>query len=313
MSHRNKLTLVKQVEDALTDKLAIGQNKYLDKRSGRSGGRIYSWNTYRAYLRHGCYFVKWCKARYRVKTLDDCRKYASEWIRERTDQGLSAYTIKLEVSALAKIYSCSPGELQITSPNRSRSAIVRSRGEAIRDRHFSEARNAEFVEFCRCTGLRRSEIACLRYSPDMLSKIDQTWYLTVSAGTKGGKVRRVPIIGSPEAVERVLRRLRVDKQINTPIWSKVPNGADIHSYRADYATALYQLRARPLEVCKAEPFYNKQHINGKGKPKGGFDKNSVYWCRGDQKGRWLDKKAMLEVSQALGHDRISVVGEHYIR
>lgn len=67
-----------------------------------------------------------------------------------------------------------------------------------------------------------------------------------------------------------------------------------------------------FEECLTSPFWNAEHKNGRGKPKGGYDKNSVYHCRGMRKGQWMDKQAMLTVSQALGHNRISVVGEHYI-
>ena len=41
--------------------------------------------------------------------------------------------------------------------------------------------------------------------------------------------------------------------------------------------------------------------------------SEVYICRGENKGKRLDKRAMLEASKALGHNRICVVGEHYIR
>ena len=42
-------------------------------------------------------------------------------------------------------------------------------------------------------------------------------------------------------------------------------------------------------------------------------KSAVYYCRGDQKGLALDRAAMIIASQNLGHNRESVVGEHYLR
>lgn len=41
--------------------------------------------------------------------------------------------------------------------------------------------------------------------------------------------------------------------------------------------------------------------------------SEVYICRKDEAGRKLDKAAMLVCSKALGHNRISVVADNYIR
>ena len=47
-------------------------------------------------------------------------------------------------------------------PKRNRSEIKRSRGDAKRDQHFSEANNDELIKFCRGTGLRHNELADLK-------------------------------------------------------------------------------------------------------------------------------------------------------
>ena len=41
--------------------------------------------------------------------------------------------------------------------------------------------------------------------------------------------------------------------------------------------------------------------------------SDVYTCRKDEAGKKLDKAAMLICSKALGHNRISVVADNYIR
>lgn len=41
--------------------------------------------------------------------------------------------------------------------------------------------------------------------------------------------------------------------------------------------------------------------------------SEVYTCRKDEAGKKLDKAAMLICSKALGHNRISVVADNYIR
>lgn len=75
------------------------------------------------------------------------------------------------------------------------------------------------------------------------------------------------------------------------LWCKIHDAADIHSYRADYATAIYLTNARPLDQ---------------------IPKCDRYYCRKDKKGIWYDKEAMKITSKALGHSRISVIAEHYL-
>ena len=295
-------SLTFQIQENLQNKLAIGCKK--DKKNKENLKNIYSWNTFKTYMKHCNYFAQYCKTKYDVKTLDECKTYASEWLESR--QTLSPYTQKLEASALAKLYDCSPASMGIETQKRLMKNITRSRGEKVRDTHFSESNHAEIVDFCKSTGLRRAELSALRGSS--LIQKDGKYYINVTAATKGGRKRCVPVIGNVDNVVHLMTKAGTGR-----VFDNVPNGMDVHGYRSEYATAIYNSCARDKATCLQTPFWNKEHQNGKGQPKGGYDKNSVYACRGDQKGRWLDKAAMLKASQALGHNRISVVGEHYIR
>ncbi len=300
--------IVRQVQDRLDRLLCIGESKHIAKAAGTTGDGIFSWNTYRTYLKHGCYFAKWVKKEHGCRTLEAAREYVPEWIQKRIDQGLSPYTIKMEVAALAKLYHCSGSDFEVKTPSRTRNEITRSRGSKKSDSHFSEEKNQELVNFCRGTGLRREELKCLT-GDQLIVHEDGSYSIRVDKGAKGGRYREAPVIG-PHA-EEIAERMRAAG--TGKVWGKISSHADIHSYRADYATSIYQSHARPLEVCMKERFWNKEHYNGKGHPKGGYDKDSVYRFRGDRTGEWLDKAAMLEASKALGHNRISVVGAHYIR
>ena len=75
-------------------------------------------------------------------------------------------------------------------------------------------------------------------------------------------------------------------------------------YRAEYATAIYKSHARPI----AEIPYDR--VN---KGTGRRYQSQVYTCRKDESGRKLDKAAMLVCSKALGHNRLEVVANNYIR
>lgn len=281
MGHKNKKSLIRQVQERLDSMLAIGESKYEDKKTDLTKRKIYSWNTYKSYLQHCCQFVRYCRDNHHCKNLADCRQYVKEWMESRKD--LSAYTLKLSASALSKLYRESIEELGITTKRAARSEITRSRRTVKRDSHFSEEKNAEFVEFCRSTGLRRSEITKLR--GDQLIERDGQYYIETFG--KGGRFRIITICGDVELVVRKMQAAGKGK-----VWAKVPGNADIHSYRADYATRIYSSHARPIEE---------------------LPRSEKYICRKDKSGIVYDRKAMLEASKALGHNRISVVGKHYLR
>lgn len=283
-NREKKGSLLHQVKIALDEKLAIGESKFEDKKIGATADKIYSWNTYKTYLKHNIYFIQWAKENHQIKSLDEGKKYVNEWLEMREKQGLSAYTVKLETSALMKLYSISSEDIY-KSKARYRANINRSRGEKVRDKHFSEENHKDLVRFCRDTGLRRAELQQLRGND--LVEINGELFIAVIRGSKGGRHRNIPLTFDKAFIEGLMRSKGEDK-----VFEKIPNGADIHSYRAEYATRLYKALARDVNS---------------------LPKSEKYHCRKDLKGICYDKKAMLEVSQALGHNRISVIAGHYIR
>ncbi len=301
MSHKNKKCLKMQSKEVLDSLKCFGRSKYQDKKAadeeydrlhpkGMSKQEyinaalrphIYSYRTYGNYVKHINYFLKWCEDTYRCKTLKQCREHVDEWLTLRINQGLSAYTLKLEASSLGKLYQ-EPTTNFVPTPDRKRADITRSRGYVLRDVGFSLEKNAEIIAFCRATGLRRAELETLKGS-QLLEKTDG-YYIAVKG--KGGRYRESPVIG-PHA-EEVAERMR--SAGNGKVWTKVPSHMDVHSYRSAYATAIYCAYAR-------NPIPQEDR----------------YFCRGDRKGTVMDRQAMMLASQALGHSRIDVVAGHYIR
>ena len=274
-------SLVKQVQNILDGKLKIGHSKYLDKLNKDTAGHIYSWSTYRTYLKHGSYFANWAKTTHGCRDIHAAKQYVNEYLQMRIDGGLSPYTQKLEAAALAKIYGCSSTDF-IPTQDRRRAAIERSRGVKVRDKHFSEKRNQEFVDFCRATGLRRNEIRSLKSNQLVYDEKTNSYFLDVIG--KGGRERLSPVL-SDEAVQRI-------KNAKGLVWDRIPNGADIHAYRAEYCTAIYNKHARSVDK---------------------IPKKDLYCCKKDLKGVKYDKQAMITASQALGHNRLSIIAAHYIR
>lgn len=280
MAHKDKLSMVAQVQHTLNSKLTIGQSKHQAKKDGVAKNHIYSWGTYRTYLNQGCRFAKWAKEIHGCKTLEAARPFVDSYL-ERS-RNLSPYTQKLYASSLAKIYGCSSSDFNIKTDTRHRADIIRSRDEKIRDRHFSITRNSELIDFCKSTGLRRAEITNLR--GNQLIERDGKYFIGVTG--KGGRYRESPIIYK---VDQVVDRMKAAQ--NEKVFERIHNAADIHSYRAQYATMFYNSIARERTL---------------------IPKEDRYCCRIDLKGVWYDKKAMLEVSRALGHNRISIIAGHYL-
>ena len=338
MGRRNKAyskDLHQQAYDRLTGMQAFGESKKEAVANGTEKEKIFSFNTYKSYWKHTKYFIKYIKENHpECTTLKSAKKYVNEWLQARVDQGLSAWTVQLEAKAMGKLYGISPDdENYFKPPKRNREDIKRSRGDRVRDKHFSKTNNDELIKFCKGTGLRRAELGELRgkdlvtreeieaeisqiesrpaeeLTPadtkrlEMLqdTRLFEGDYFTHVRNGKGGRERMSPIIGPN--TEQIVERIK-----NTPaeekVWQHIHQSADIHGYRAEYATIIYKAKARAIEEI---PYDRVNRGTGR------KYQSEVYTCRKDEAGRKLDKAAMLVCSKALGHNRIEVVANNYIR
>ena len=167
MGRRNKTyskDLHQQAYDQLTGMLAFGESKKEAMANGTAKNKIFSHATYKNYWKHIKYFLGYIKEKHpECTTLKNAKKYVNEWLQSRVDQGLSAWTVQLEAKALGKLYGISPDdEAYFDPPKRNRQDIKRSRGDRVRDQHFSKTNNDELIKFCRGTGLRRRDLQVLR-------------------------------------------------------------------------------------------------------------------------------------------------------
>ena len=318
-----------------------GTSKKESKKDGSIKEKIFSFSTFETYLKHSKYFTSWIKENHsECTTLRSAKKYVNDYLAERCNtlnasgRPLSAWTIQLEAAALNKLYRIDKSDPdRFQPPVRHRQDIIRSRDITKQDRHFSEIKNAELIAFCKATGCRRNiieklegrdywtrekmeETMTILCKKANLAKDERKTYLAIKDALtifpnesdflhhrkdKGGRDRFAPIIGSDK--DEVISKLK-SIQPTRKVWGKVTKNADIHSYRADYATAIYRQSARDIKDIP----YDK--INrGSGKSY----QSEVYSCRGDFKWRKLDKAAMLKASKALGHNRLDIVANNYIK
>lgn len=297
-----KKNLRYEIQKTLQAKRKIGESKHSAKKNGTMQDGIYSYNTAIMYNRECQKFADYCIKQHGNSQISvaESRQYASDYLQEGIKNGVSPYTLQMQRSALAKLYGCTGNDI-CDLPARHRAEITRSRNHTIvspqtgkiiknpsvRAGHFSEKNNAEIVAFCRSTGLRRSELESLTGDQLEITEDGAAYIHLDGYQCKGGRPRVVPVIGDISNAITLCKNAGRDK-----VFDHVPQAMDVHSYRSEYAVSVYNQYARPLDE---------------------LERKEKYYCRAELKGVVYDRSAMLEASKALGHNRISIIAEHYLR
>lgn len=268
-------------------KAGLGSKRSEDKAEADTKNKIYSkatFNTYKQQFRH---FADWLdKAHPEAVTLEDARGFVDEYLRHLIELERSAYSISTAKAAIAKIMGVEATQF-IATPPRLRADIKRSRGVAERDKHISDKKEEELARFTSATGLRRKEMTMIE-AEDLFFENGQA-YLNINKGTKGGKPRIAKIVGKTEAETKDIIKWIQSKEGR--LFNKLSSNYDNHFYRATYANRLYNQLKRDIADIPAE---------------------EKYIMRKDRAGEVYDKQAMLHVSKALGHNRISVIAQSYL-
>lgn len=265
----------------------MGSKRSEDKSEADTKNKIYSKATFKTYKQQFKHFADWLeKAHPEAETLEDARAFVDDYLRHLIELERSAYSISTAKAAIAKIMGVEATQF-IATPPRLRADIKRSRGEAVRDKHISDKKEEELARFTSATGLRRKEMTMIK-AEDLFFENGQA-YLNVTQGTKGGKPRVAKIVGkTDEETKDIVKWIQSKKG---RLFNKLSSNYDNHYYRATYANRLYNQLKRDIDEIPLE---------------------QRYIMRKDRAGEIYDKKAMLLVSNALGHNRISVIAQSYL-
>ena len=290
-SHRK--SIVREVIERLDTKMAIGQSRRdaktdLREANGRawsvSTGKIHSYKTRGTYQEQTIRFVRWVRDTYHICNLAQLDTRADElattYLLKQLTEHKSPDTLQVERAALRLFFDNRTLAAAVPIPRRERTKITRSRGPKPHDRHFQPINWSKLVRFLQATGLRRHEVRALR-SRDIFWQDDKLVVQVVSG--KGGLARQVPVL--PGREEDLLRVI-AERNPETLVFERIPKHMDVHSYRREYAQALYLQYAPGRSLLP---------------PTGRLK-------RGD-----YDAEAVLLVSRALGHRRKDVVLRHYLR
>lgn len=265
----------------------MGSKRSEDKSEADTKNKIYSKATFKTYKQQFKHFADWLeKAHPEAETLEDARAFVDDYLRHLIELERSAYSISTAKAAIAKIMGVEATQF-IATPPRLRADIKRSRGEAVRDKHISDKKEEELARFTSATGLRRKEMTMIR-AEDLFFENGQA-YLNITRGTKGGKSRVAKIVGKTEEETKDIVKWIQSKQGR--LFNKLSSNYDNHYYRATYANRLYNQLKRDIEDIPTQ---------------------ERYVMRKERAGEVYDKQAMLQVSNALGHNRISVIAQSYL-
>lgn len=295
MSSHHK-SIIRESLDRLHEKMAISSKRREAKNARRAAGeqswtypteRMHSYKTRSAYQEHILHFVTWARATYNVKSLSQLDPRADElacvYLQKRLDEQKSPYTVQAERSALRLFFGDRRLAIHLVIPERRRENIVNSRKATVREREFQPANWQPLIRFLQATGLRRDEVRLLQVEDIWRNPTRGRLEVAIKKGHgKGGRPRSVPVLPGHEAEVRALVEGRDPQE---RVFPRIASHLRIHVLRREYAQAYYQfLSGRELP------------------PTIGRLKRSAY-----------DEAAVLEVSQALGHNRKDVVLRHYLR
>lgn len=268
-------------------KAGLGSKRSKDKAEADTKNKIYSKATFETYKQQFRHFADWLdKAHPEAFTLEDARGFVDEYLRHLIELERSAYSISTAKAAIAKVMGVEATQF-IATPPRLRADIKRSRGVAERDKHISDKKEGELARFTSATGLRRKEMTMIT-AEDLFFENGQA-YLNVTKGTKGGKSRVAKIVGKTEEETKDIVKWIQSKEGR--LFNKLSSNYDNHYYRATYANRLYNQLKRDIDDIPTQ---------------------ERYVMRKERAGEVYDKQAMLLVSNALGHNRISVIAQSYL-
>lgn len=315
-------SLIFQLTEYLKSLQCFGQSKHVAKieyrRQQEAKGEkwnpsaawgIFSFKTYNGYKQTAIEFARWLKQNYsEIKIMNQIKKeHTVHYLQSRQQDGKSAFTVSKDMSALNKTFGFGLSKKEACLNNRSYKDVVRSRVERQHDKKYNPKNYSKQITFAKATGCRRESILGGQYQvkPCSLWR-DTKGDIFVSLIEKGGKFRNAPVLEKYKAqIERLVPRISVRVQYQSLametyrfkelyrksnedyLFLKYTKKIDNHAFRAEYA------RERYTELIQKKRDHGEEIMN---------DYRSQF-----------DSKILRTVSTDLGHFRLSVVFEHYLR
>lgn len=298
---RNKNIKI-QMHNKINEKIAIGKSRHEEKANSdnRQSDYIHSYNTADSYRQTVDEFSAWLKENksdiWNSKNLESIDKdTAYEYLRSREDKGCSPHTVSKDMSAINKTLGLGLEKKEGGLKNRSNKNITRSRNRCKHDSEYNYKNYKEQIEFAKSFGLRRESIygGAYQVKEKSLFKSLEDGKIYCRVIEKGGKYREAPCLASREAyIKENYKNIGYSMPMSKDEFRELYNSSeevlfdkytkkiDNHAFRREYAKELYD------------------------ELKGDSEKNNY---------RGYDEKTIKKVSEALGHSRLDVVIDHYLK
>jgi site-specific recombinase XerC len=312
MAKQKHGSLIYQFNQRMKELDRIGESKHEAKQNYRQACErahvpwnpakadgIFAHKTWDAYKQSSMQFGAWLKETHReIKKINQIeRSHVKEYLLQRQRENKSAWTISKDMSALNKVLNYDLNKREIGLNVRSYKHTERSRVDREHDKRYNPENYRDQILFAKAFGCRRESIVGGQYQVKELSLFKHEDKLYCSLIEKGGRYREAPCLAKyqsdieklyPNIQERDPMRKQEFKQMYQSsaetLFDRYTTKIDNHAYRHEYAKELYQEKLDQPDSEQAAALY-----------------------------RGYDKKIIQVVSQALGHNRLSVVVEHYLR
>ena len=308
---RNKENIKMQLNRRLNELLRIGQKKQKESRDtpnynpSRSEGihSISSADTYRKSLNT---FGDYCKTQ-NIRSIDQIdEKVVEGFLQSR--RNLSGHTISKDLSAINKVLGSTYTPSQFGFAKRTADKIVHNRGILKANSTAHLDRNQAALWFAYATGCRRSSI--LTTTAEKAIRDEHGTVIGFAFREKGGRCRSAWVLSSEQAKMTAY----VDGRMaalgaNCRLVDSCDSSCNPHFQRGRYAAQYYaeakaaKDEGRDLYNGHRDIFVNQeQYERAISHPRYKADTVCGY-----------DTKICAEISQSLGHTRISVVIDSYLR
>ena len=296
---RNRKNITIQLNKRIDDLLRIGEKKV--KVGGRVDG-IHSVKTADSYRGTAQRLSFVCKD-LGVRNIEDIDKSVIERYMEDY-RNASAWTVSRELSATNKILGTSytPSDFGFTQ-RRTYTSVKNNRGDLPQSSTASKPENQDGLYFASVTGCRRSSITTATANDAVRNANGQI--IGFNFCEKGGRERVSLVLPSERQnlTQWVDSKLKGGHSPDAPLIDYISRNAGCHRMRGEYARELYtelkEAKERGVDAYdgrKYELFINRDKYD--------YSYNNPRF-RGDTI-HGFDKDIALEVSFALGHNRLDV-------
>ncbi len=309
---RHKKNIKIQLNNLLNDQLRIREKKTEDIRDTRNGYNsaryegIHSIKTADTYRRTINTFGDFCKS----IGLKDVKQITEDTVRQFVDsrRDHSSWTHSKDLAAINKVLGTCYTPSQFGIEQRKQENVVHNRRILTANSTADAPRNKEALWFASVTGARRESFS--RLKPRHAIRNENGIVIGFELREKGGKPRNALVLPTAREtvtafVDKKLSEVGEDGQLIKPCDSN----ANPHYQRAEYAEEMYrqmvdhQSRGEDIYAGYRSTFLNEHE----------YQKAIRHPRYKSQFVRGYDTRICAQLSQQLGHNRISVVINSYLR